>query len=309
MATVSAIIVNYNKRARLVDCIESVLGQDYRDLEITVVDNGSRDGSSAAVRELFGDQLTLIESPENLGGSGGFNLGLRRALERGPDYLMLLDNDVVLPPHTVKTLVARMEKNPGEPLGALGPVSLYMAQPNRIWCGGGVYRGWLLETTHRGGNAPVNSFGLSEGPVDYMPACCLLIGRENLERAGLMDERFFVYNDDVDLGLRLNRMGLVNLVVPGVKILHDVSYKRRSLTPFIAYYSVRNHLLLFFLYASPVQRLCLPLLLPVFIMRREALFILGSLESGLNHFLGLNRAMLRALKDFASRRFGRCDDL
>ena len=99
---VGIVICNYNKQMYIVKCIESVLKSSFHDFDIYVVDNASTDDSVKKIREHFGTQVILLENKENLGGSGGFNTGLREALKREYEYLMLVDNDIVMDPHAIE---------------------------------------------------------------------------------------------------------------------------------------------------------------------------------------------------------------
>ena len=96
MKRVGAVICNFNKKEDVLNCIQSVLESKYTDYDLYVVDNASSDGSAEAIREKYGSQVTVLVNAENLGGSGGFNTGLRKALEKGYEYLYCLDNDVLV---------------------------------------------------------------------------------------------------------------------------------------------------------------------------------------------------------------------
>ncbi len=101
MRKIGVVICNYNKRDYVLNCIASMLKQSV-EADIYVVDNASADGSAEAVRQKYGQQVTLIENKDNLGGSGGFNTGLRRVLQEDYTYIMLMDNDVVADVDAVK---------------------------------------------------------------------------------------------------------------------------------------------------------------------------------------------------------------
>lgn len=82
MKRVGAVICNFNKKEDVLNCIQSVLESKYTDYDLYVVDNASSDGSAEAIREKYGSQVKVLVNAENLGGSGGFNTGLRKALEK-----------------------------------------------------------------------------------------------------------------------------------------------------------------------------------------------------------------------------------
>ena len=81
MKEIGIVICNYNKSAYVVKCIETVLASDYQNFDIYVVDNASTDNSVEAIKKNYKDIVTVLENKENLGGSGGFNTGIRKVLE------------------------------------------------------------------------------------------------------------------------------------------------------------------------------------------------------------------------------------
>ena len=111
MKEVGIVICNFNKEDAVLDCIQSVLESKYTDFDLYVVDNGSTDCSAERIRENYGDRLTLIVNQENLGGSGGFNAGLRTAYEKGYPYLMCIDNDALLDENAIGNLHSFLEEH------------------------------------------------------------------------------------------------------------------------------------------------------------------------------------------------------
>ena len=87
MKKIGIVICNYNKKDYVLNCIQSVLESKNQDFDLYVADNASTDGSVEAIEKTYGDAVTVLVNPENLGGSGGFNLGIRKILEKGYEYL------------------------------------------------------------------------------------------------------------------------------------------------------------------------------------------------------------------------------
>ena len=104
MNEIGVFICNYNKADYVVECVEKVINQTFKNLDVYVVDNASTDESVLKLRERFGDTVTIIVNSENIGGSGGFNTGIKRAQELGYQYIMLLDNDAMLEEHAIEYL-------------------------------------------------------------------------------------------------------------------------------------------------------------------------------------------------------------
>lgn len=96
MNPIGVVICNYNKKDFVLQCVQSVLESKEKNFDIYVVDNASSDGSAEALKKAYGNQITVIENKENLGGSGGFNTGLRIVRDKGYSYFMCLDDDAAV---------------------------------------------------------------------------------------------------------------------------------------------------------------------------------------------------------------------
>ena len=112
MKRIGIVVCNYNKRELVLECIQALLEQRCRDFDLYVVDNGSTDGSADSIRERYSESLTLLVNDENLGGSGGFNTGLREARKGGYEYLMCVDNDALLDENAVGELMDFLDGHP-----------------------------------------------------------------------------------------------------------------------------------------------------------------------------------------------------
>ena len=130
MNPVGIVICNYNKRDFVVDCIRSVQESKVQNFDIYMVDNASADDSVEAVRKEFGDSVTILQNKENLGGSGGFNTGLRVVKEKGYQYFVCLDNDVLVDENAINALYEYMEANPD--VGMAGSRVYHMQMPDYI---------------------------------------------------------------------------------------------------------------------------------------------------------------------------------
>ena len=131
---VAILILNWNDLRNTVETLMSVRSLTYPDFEVWVVDNGSTDGSREAVANHF-PEARVIASSKNLGAPGGRNLGLEAILHRSNnDYVLFLDNDVVVEPRLVDKLVAAAESQ--SHVGIVGPIVYYYSDPRRIWSAG-----------------------------------------------------------------------------------------------------------------------------------------------------------------------------
>lgn len=236
---VSVIIVNWNTRDLLAQCLQSLYGTTSDlDFEIIVVDNASVDGSVAMVRRDF-PQVQLIANAENEGFVRANNQAL--PLSRGR-YVLLLNSDAALLPGTLWHMVQFMDAQPAA--GIVGPrvlnpdgsfQSSYMDFPN-------LFSELLLMTKLSkvvyGRYFPSHSLQQSRETraVDWMLGACIMIRRETLEEIGGLDETFFMYSEEVDWCWRAKQAGWAVYYLPEAKVLHwggqsssKVPLKRRSL--------------------------------------------------------------------------------
>ena len=125
---VSIILLNWHGWRDTIACLDSLVSQDYNDYRVLVVDNGSTDDSVARIRAAH-PEIPIMETGRNLGFSGGCNVGVRRALEDGADYVWLLNNDTTVDPQALSAMVAVAEADPR--VGAVGSVLYGYGRQNR----------------------------------------------------------------------------------------------------------------------------------------------------------------------------------
>ena len=216
------VILNWNGAGDTLACLESVARARGEGVEAIVVDNGSADADVARVAEAVAARrwAELVRNAENLGFAGGCNVGIARALERGADYVMLLNNDATVEPGAFEALVTRLEANPR--VGLVSPLILDAAG-ERIWAAGGV----------RASREVVCALGLTGRPAVEAPVapfeayaligCAVVLRREVLERVGAFDDAYFAYVEDIDLSRRARAAGWALEVVPTARVRHRVS--------------------------------------------------------------------------------------
>jgi GT2 family glycosyltransferase len=206
--TVFVVIVNWNGGQDTVACLDSLSRQSLRDLHPIVVDNGSQDDSVAVLEAWAANsQLrpALIRNQENLGFSAGSNIGIRHALEAGADYVFLLNNDTVLAPDAVGTLVDFLEHHP-DFAAATGQIR-YAGRPV-IWnCGGDLT--WFGSRKYLYGEQPVDATPQSGWrQITFITGCAALFRASVFTEHGLLTERFFFGEEDYDYSLRMRRAGV-----------------------------------------------------------------------------------------------------
>jgi GT2 family glycosyltransferase len=185
---------------------------------VLLVDNGSGDGTVEEVRARFSSVETIVND-QNLGFSGGFNVGLRYALALPIDYILVINNDTWVAPDMLDALMACARP---DDVGMLGPMIYAAADPKRIWSVGGDRSWWTLEMTNSGDGE--TDAGQYQIPMerDYLAGCAILLKRTLLEQVGLFDAATFspAYYEDSDLCLRASRAGWRLLMVPSAKMWH-----------------------------------------------------------------------------------------
>jgi GT2 family glycosyltransferase len=222
--TLSIVIVSYNAREHLENCLHSLAAAPPAiPHEIVVVDNASTDDSVAAVRARW-PHVVVVQQRENAGFAAGNNAGIRAG--RGT-LVLLLNSDTVVPPGALDRLVDRLAAHAdaavagprlvdGDGIAELsfGP----MISPF------GELRQKIVMSLHARRVAPVSAWveraTRRERYVDWVSGACLLVRRDAAERAGLLDERYFLYTEDVDFCAAIRRLGGRVLFTPAAEIVH-----------------------------------------------------------------------------------------
>lgn len=223
MIALSIIIVSYNTKADLMRCLDSLAATPpATPHEVIVVDNGSTDGSLEAVRARASVQL--IEAGRNLGFAAGNNLGIRAS--QG-EFLLLLNSDTVVPPGALDRLVEVLRARPdvavvgprlidgnGRAELSFGPMISPMAEIKQRRLVRGHERG-LPEISSQ-----VEAMTRQAGHPDWVSGACLLVRRADAEAVGLLDERYFMYTEDVDFCAALRDRGRRVFFAPDVEVTH-----------------------------------------------------------------------------------------
>jgi GT2 family glycosyltransferase len=212
MTQVCIVVLNWNGWSDTIECVRSLQKQNYKNFSLLVVDNGSTDGSVEKIRQALPD-IDLIPSGRNLGFGGGCNIGMRRALALGAEYIWLINSDALADPDALGTLVRQAEQFPS--LGAVGSVLYEPDHPGQVqlW-GGGKVQLWWGSSRHL--SCP--------GRLDFVSGASALLRCKALEAIGLFDEKsYFMYWEDTDLSFRLRAAGWAIGVAQNAKVWHRES--------------------------------------------------------------------------------------
>ncbi len=236
----SVIILNWNGRHLLEECLSSIRSQTFRDFETIVVDNGSTDGSVEWVKERWAESVSTVALPSNLGYAGGNNAGIRRA--RGP-YVILLNNDTAVDPGWLAAMDDAVRRHPDA--GMFTPKILNYYRRNEIDNTGHlIYPDGMARGRHR---LERNDGRFDEeGEVLSPSGCAGCYCRRMLEEIGLLDDAFFAYGEDVDLGLRGRWAGYTCIYVAAAVVYHKYSATSGAYSPQKAFLVERNRIWLLF---------------------------------------------------------------
>jgi len=222
--TVSVVIVSYNARDDLARCLESIVSAPPARLrELVVVDNASSDGAPELVASRF-PSVRLVRAGGNLGFARANNLGLR---ETTGEHLLLLNPDTVVPPGAIDRLSKRLEELPQA--AAIGPRLVdpsgrlelsWGPMPGPIAEGLQKLRGVLHARKVGWVSRRLDVVSRREREVDWVSGACLLVRRTEAEAVGLLDERYFLYWEDIDFCATLRARGRAVVYSPVADVVH-----------------------------------------------------------------------------------------
>ncbi len=299
--SVVVVVVNWNGASQSRRCLQSLQNLDYSNVEVCLVDNGSSDGSGRELADEF-SEVTVLALESNLGYAGGCNAGIRWAEQSGGAYVWLLNNDTTVDAAALRALVTRGEEFCSAGATAiLSPKILLMAEPNKIWSAGGTLRWPWLERDHVGTGEEDNSRTMP-GQLEWASGCSLFFPTSVASAVGPLDERYFLYLEDVDWCLRARRRGIPIWFVPEARLWHNVSQSVKEVdSRDLRYYVTRNYYILAFDHCGLIGRAWAGLRFAVTLLKstlRSVLF------PSYRHD-GYYQSQTRALLDFLRRRFGR----
>lgn len=282
-------IVNWNNKKFILRILESLQGISYDSYTILVVDNNSTDGSVEAVREQF-NNVDLLLNKENIGSTGGFNAALKHAAESsGYDYVWLLDNDAEVEIDTLSKMVSFMEAN--KDVGMCG-CEIYdnYVRDFMVESGSFVTKSGRLQAVFDKYKVPPKN-----PEVDFVVACSCLVRVDALKTVGFMDERYFLFWDDIDYSFKMKKHGYKVAVASEAKAYHKPFLYGERL--FNSYYEIRNRLLFTSKYFNFIRRFISYIWLSRFVSKYYfyALFQ--------NNSFNQNRITC-AIKDFMSNKWG-----
>jgi N-acetylglucosaminyl-diphospho-decaprenol L-rhamnosyltransferase len=272
---VDVVVVSYETRETLLECLAALVAEPTA--SVVVIDNASRDGTAAAVRERF-PSVRLVANAENVGFARACNQGARES--RAP-YLLFLNPDATLAPGSLGALAAILEARPR--VGVVGPRTRSANGDIQVSTGPDLslvseirQRRLVRGVARRDAAILVEAEGLHavEREVDWVSGACLMIRREAFDAVSGFDERFFLYEEDADLCRRVRAAGWKVLFSPGAEARHALGRSMARSPERARLEYQRSHLLYYRKHCGLAQRLALRLWL---FARAELALVLAAL--------------------------------
>lgn len=237
MPNVGIVISNYNGWQDTVQCLESLQKQTYRDFEIILLDDASTNDSVQQLQKHLTENTVFLPQEANSGFAAVNNVGMRRALADGCDWVLLLNNDTVVAPDFLEML---LRETPARAVSC--PKMLFLDSPDEIWFAGGELDRATGKVKHLGGHEKDGPAFAEKKQVSFITFCCVLLPRQVVEEVGFLDETLFMYCEDVDYCIRLADAGVPMWLLPDARIWHKAGGSAGGMLS--VYYITRNTLYL-----------------------------------------------------------------
>ena len=334
------VIINWNGWEDTIECLETIITQTYSNYKIVLCDNDSTDKSIEQIikwsnRKIIVDitrygklpnvkitnsddivrcteiantshiasdvpLLTILQTGDNLGFTGGNNVGIEFAIRQRADYVWLLNNDTIVASTCLEEMLKVIEGNPK--IGALGSKIYCADEPKKIWFAGATFNPYY-------GQSKMTECGIEDDGINwendveaaFITGCSILIPTLIIEKIGYLDDDYFFGVEDLDFSLRVQKIGYKCMVARKSQLWHKVSGSTGGMdSPVYTYYFLRNRLLLMKKHGKIYH-------LPSFTIHYIGSFIIKNL------ILSVIKGTLRksyiatylSLKDFARGKFGR----
>lgn len=261
MDKTAVIVLHYKNESDTYECLDTLQDDSSRVDHITiVVANEVSDQFVAKIKKRF-PQIIVIPSETNSGFAKGINIGLQKAISLSSRYMILLNNDVTLGKDLVKGMVTFAKTDLS--IGLISP-KIYFSAGNEyhksrykrqergkvIWYAGGLIDWSNMYASHRGVDQVDKGQYEEAIDTDFATGCCMLIRRELIEKIGFLDQKYFLYFEDIDYSMRAKGNGFKVMYYPKTCLWHKNAASSKPGSPIHIYYQTRNRLYFGFKYAS-----------------------------------------------------------
>jgi GT2 family glycosyltransferase len=216
-ARCTVIVLNYNGEKLLPACLDSLARQNGGPIDTVIVDNASTDGSAALVAQQY-PWVRFLALDKNHGFTGANNAALRDSLARGSEYALLLNNDTFAAPDFISELLAVMQSDSN--IAVVCPKIYFAHQPDALWYAGGDFSLWTSLTRHRGWKQIDKNQFDHNCNITQATGCAMLVRASAIREVGLLDERFWIYAEDLDWSVRFLKKGYRLAFAPKAHLWH-----------------------------------------------------------------------------------------
>lgn len=241
--SVYIIVLNYNNYSETINCVNSLKKISYPNATIVIIENCSTNNSKGVLKKEFPD-LNIISSEKNNGYSSGMNIGIRFALKNRADFIMVMNNDMLVEENFLEPLVNLISSD--DKIGVVSPKVLYMHDRNHIYCAGGEFNIFRCAAVNMYQNMNANDYANEIREITSAEGSCLLVRKEVFQTVGLFDEKYFMYFEDLDFSDKV-RTKFKILFQPLAITFHKAGAGQSwaNFTDLYYYYFTRNRLLYF----------------------------------------------------------------
>ncbi len=224
----AVIIVNYNGFEDTIEAIKSIKHQRYP-TRIYVVDNNSKNNEAEKISRIFNDAIVL-KNRNNLGFAAANNIGIKKAIEDGFNYQLLINNDTAIDENMIANMMKHINSEE-----VLVPAIFYYDKPERYWYGGGK----IDKVQGKAKHLKLRE----ETMVSFATGCCMLLNSSIVKKTGFFDERYFMYYEDLDYSIRLDKANIKIRYIPDAIVWHkDGATSGGDKSSFSIFYNTRNRL-------------------------------------------------------------------
>jgi GT2 family glycosyltransferase len=236
------IMISWNNRDDVLQCLKALQQQTYPNLHLVLIDNASQDGTASAVRKQF-PSVHLFKLSHNYGFARAANVGMRFVLAAEGSYVLLFNVDTYFEPDLLEQLIRQMEQYPQ--LGIISPKIYLHQKPDYLWAVGGKVTPTRL---HIYGYGEPDHGQYDACSLDFVMGCAMLMRAKVLQQIGLLDGRFFVFYEEIDLCLRAKTAGWQIAFLPNVQMYHESETSTRGHSYIRHFYMARSRFLFFWKY-------------------------------------------------------------
>ena len=245
MKKVAVIILNFKVAEYTIKAVSSVLKSTHKSKDIYVVDNNSGDDIEERLKKY--PEVKFIQTGDNLGFAGGNNVGIRQALKTDANYIFILNPDAWVTKDTIAQILLGMDKYQAD----VANPKIYFPEGKTIWFAGKIFDKANVLGSHLGVDEEDKGQYDTPKELDDVTGAALMVKREVFEKIGLLDEKYFMYYEDLDFATRAKKRGFKIMYLPQAVVFHANAKSSGVGSPLQDYFITRNRMLYARKFLSP----------------------------------------------------------